>query len=167
LVRCSLLILLAMSRRVHWILEQPSSSLCCWMPRFQVIVSNFNVYEVWMWMGMFGGPTLKATRLYAGSQWPFALRRKLDRSKFVAATKTVRTYKDKSGVSRVTGAPALKASQQYPDDYGKEVARLYKETGMHEEVDVPWIDVTDTVDGWGDALLHEVCKAFAVHVAGE
>ena len=44
-VRCMLLILLASARKVHWVLEQPASSIMFWMPRFQEVARTFPVYE--------------------------------------------------------------------------------------------------------------------------
>ena len=132
------------------------------MPRFEQYANAMPVMETWTWMGMFGGLTPKATRLYSSSQWPRMLKRKLDRSRFKdVEAPTVEHYTDANNVKRVKGTAALKTSQAYPDDYGLAVRDLYLAHGVTELAGEPFVDITDGQD-WEDTHLAAVIMGFSV-----
>ena len=108
-VRCVLLVLLAMARKVHWILEQPSSSVMALQPRFKELFAKHKIITTFTWMGMFGGETPKATVLYSSSPWTSHLKKVLNRQLFStdATPKTVKEYTDKNGLQRATRHESL------------------------------------------------------------
>ena len=162
--RVIVLCLLAMKRGIHFMLEQPASSLMRKMPVFQKVARHFNIFEFFTWMGMFGSPTPKPTKLWSGSEWLCEVTRKLERSMFKHIepnTKTYTRYTDSNGKIRTKGTKSMKASQQYPDGYGKELARLYTEIGHKHGVTKPWTDISDD-PVWHSAKLSIVEDAFTV-----
>ena len=64
--RCCLLILLAASRGVFWILEQPRGSLLDQHPAFQLLMRKIRIFRKHIRMSDYGGLTDKGTWLYSG-----------------------------------------------------------------------------------------------------
>lgn len=64
--RCCLLILLAASRGIWWILEQPRGSLLEQHPAFQLLMRKIRIFRKHIRMSDFGGLTDKGTWLYSG-----------------------------------------------------------------------------------------------------
>jgi len=64
--RCALLLIIAISRGVFWILEQPRGSLLEMHPVIQALFTKHYIYRKFIRMGDFGGETEKPTWLYSG-----------------------------------------------------------------------------------------------------
>ena len=63
--RALFLIVLAASKKVWWILEQPMSSVMEWHPLFQAVIKLLGMRKMLVSMSKFGGPTDKKTYLYS------------------------------------------------------------------------------------------------------
>ena len=64
--RCVLIILLAASRGIFWVLEQPRGSLLEMHPAFQLLMRKLRVWRKALNMAAFGGESEKPTWLYSG-----------------------------------------------------------------------------------------------------
>lgn len=69
--RCILLILLAASRGIFWVLEQPRGSLLQHHVAFQLMTRKIKVWRKHIRMGDYGGETQKGTWLYSGVMMPW------------------------------------------------------------------------------------------------
>ena len=128
--RMSLLLMICMGLDAIWVLEQPSSSLMCLHPRMVQLKkamehlggpSKRSWWHTHTWMGMYGGRTPKATRLWSNSELVLRLHRTLDRSLHFEPEVTASVASDGS----VTGnRDEMKESQAYPDAYGVAVSEL-------------------------------------------
>jgi hypothetical protein len=146
--RVALLILMCLAKGIHWIVEQPMSSVMIYIPEFQLIKNTFGIVEVATWMGCFGADSPKATILYSSSQWLTALARKRDKSvTFNHGLDIARHYTDAAGNSKVQGGADLKATQAYPPAFGEAVARAYKEHAYDQPPPLcdlgAWRDLSD------------------------
>ena len=63
--RCCLLIMLAASRGIWWVLEQPRGSLLQYHPAFEMVSKLPKIYRKHIRMGDFGSATEKGTWLYS------------------------------------------------------------------------------------------------------
>ena len=172
--RCTLLMILVMALEGIWILEQPSSSLMCLHPRLKAFKNRIEerslVNRCWWhchtWMGMYGGESPKATRLWSCSPLVMKLHRKLDRSLDWAPEVTASIAPD----GGVTGnRDAMKESQAYPEAYGKAVGQLVSESrrDQNDESDTDSdanSDATPTFDAdvWSDVDSQEICEALSI-----
>ncbi len=64
--RCVLLILLAASRGIFWVLEQPKGSLLEQHPCVQLLMRKLSVWRKFIKMRHYGSATEKGTWLYSG-----------------------------------------------------------------------------------------------------
>lgn len=167
---CMLLLLLSV-RSVHWVLEQPLSSLMHLHPRMQAINKHSKYNEVNIWMGAYGAPTRKATVLRSPQQWVHGLKKRLPKDKRHFDSKEVSTgYVNAAGKKCVDGGEGLKATQEYPKEYGESVYRCWNsyieeprseqpETDSDEENDL----FQATPDMWEDAELNSFAKWIGGH----
>ncbi|CAK8986184.1 unnamed protein product [Durusdinium trenchii] len=137
--RLVLVLILAICRCCHTLVEQPRSSLMPWFGPFVDLARQLaNLLGLpWtntrMWMGTWGSLTPKPSVLFGTAPWSAGLyqkftkaqREKLKKRLLKKGGALVKTYKDKHGKKRVQGTKALKSSQVYPKRYGKQVARLH------------------------------------------
>ena len=140
--RMAAVLIVLICKSVHWVLEQPESSLMkksLWMRH---VLSLKPTYATKTYMGVFGGSTLKPTELLSMSRWPSQLCRRKSDFDASAAPSMVHNSIDTDGKVSVTGkTDLLKASQVYPEAYGREVYSLWKQN--EEEIDyMPQADVT-------------------------
>ena len=170
--RCTLLMILVMALEGIWILEQPSSSLMCLHPRLKAFKNRIEerslVARCWWhchtWMGMYGGESPKATRLWSCSPLVMKLHRKLDRSLDWAPEVTASIAPD----GGVTGnRDAMKESQAYPEAYGKAVGQLVSESRRDQNDDGESdtdSDASPTFDAdvWSDVDSQEICEALSI-----
>ena len=61
--RCALLIWIARTRGLHWVLEQPSSSIMLYHPRLQELARSLRVLKVRVCLGAFNSKSLKPVYL--------------------------------------------------------------------------------------------------------
>ncbi|CAK8994219.1 unnamed protein product [Durusdinium trenchii] len=119
-----------------WGLEQPNSSCLGFYPAFRefltVIMESHGssaVTRVAWWMGHYLAPTPKRHFAYSNSM----AMNKLDKGvlsgwkkrKNKANVKTAVTYIDKSGKKRYKGTPALRATEIYPLQFGREMVDIF------------------------------------------
>lgn len=64
--RALILVIIAASKGIFWILEQPASSTMQYHPLFQRMMKMIPVRRMSIQMGNYGGPTKKPTYLYTG-----------------------------------------------------------------------------------------------------
>lgn len=131
LERTCLLILLCTALGGCWTLEQPNGSYQCFYPTWRYCMESiFNiggpmaVQEVRWWMGSYGASTPKRHVCFSNSSDI----RKLDKGKLQGwkrrsekKVKTVQHYRDSAGKRRWKGTPALRATEQYPMRFAREV----------------------------------------------
>ena len=114
---------------VHWILEQPMTSVMLDLELWQLIPRHAYLAKTFTWMGAFGAGTRKPTFLLSTSPWARSLKRTLPRSWQGAqqheptATTSISGLDNRRGV---TGGPGLKRTQAYPIMYGVEVLRSWE-----------------------------------------
>lgn len=140
-MRLVLILMIALSRCCHVLIEQPRSSL---MPHFgpfislaQHLLNKFGLEwsKTNMWMASWGAKSPKPTTLFGVAPWAYLMYRKLTKQARERLTrklarkghKLVKVYQDQRGQRRVQGTKALKASQVYTKRYGKQIARLHLE----------------------------------------
>jgi hypothetical protein len=126
--RMVMLILFGVATGVHWVVEQPSSSILFCHPAWIHLanLSNSSVlqlYSVNMWMGMLGATTPKASTLKSSCYWITETRKKLDRSLF--SRSLGQTYRH-LGDGKVEGGKMLKETQAYPFGYGVLLRKLWE-----------------------------------------
>ena len=114
-----------------WVLEQPASSLMALHPRMQHVRRCIRHWtSVMTYMGYFGAPSLKLTRLLSDHPLICRLHRKRPRT-FEASHALVLQYKDNHGTRRVAGNHALKGPQAYPPGYGDAFAETFMDMSYH------------------------------------
>ena len=102
--RMCLILLVSCVRNVMYILEQPASSLMIMHPRLVYIVDIFGGYTVNTYMGAFGAPTLKPTKLLSNQKWVAELKRTADKElRHVCKGDTVRHSLNSKSQRQVTG----------------------------------------------------------------
>lgn len=94
--------------------------------RFKIKAIQDCLHQTFTWMGCYGAPTRKPTRLWSSEKWVTNLARTM--KKDIAATKdsteVVTVVVDMAG-GKITGGSGLKATQEYPEAYGHAVAYEY------------------------------------------
>lgn len=127
--RCAILIRLCFALGVHWMLEQPLSSLMIFHDRLDEIVAAFVVHCTSFQMDIFGTHTPKPTKLYSDVEWVADIAGaqpcqevRPDPDAPAVAIK----YFDSNGQPKVKGGPGLKATQTYTRRFGCEVRRVYR-----------------------------------------
>ena len=112
-------------------------------------------------MGAFGGPTEKATNLYSDSQYVHRLRRSCTAADHKRFAEDLASKDPVTG--QTTGGTDLKESQAYPEEYGRQVAKAWKEHWEIVQVDSDSEEESsdeETLiekDSWSDAKLAPVC----------
>ncbi|CAK8993448.1 unnamed protein product [Durusdinium trenchii] len=136
--RALLLLLLATVRGVYTVLEQPGTSTMRYYPDLKAVAAAIQKHlggKSWltqyMWMGAWGAPTLKPTRVWGTPPWIcnlYAKPSKSLRKKLLANSKRLKiTFKKtKNGQTSVCGGPGLAATAAYPDGFGRRVFELYQ-----------------------------------------
>ena len=127
-------------------------------------MKTFPVFECHTWMGMYGAPTPKATKLWTSTQaFAVGLRRHLLRNKFKKSNVRTCIYRvDKNGKKRTYGIKkVLKDTQAYPKRYGEKVAEIFKEAHFAHPA---WKDITQDSNSvelgieWGSARIDAVVE---------
>ena len=129
-MRTLVLIWVAQSLGVWWILEQPKGSSMALLPGFQELLRRLRVWKHTIYMRDYGGPTSKPTWLYSshsilhtfqlmGARGEAAIQNLADFAPAsLPTTSSPRemavAYTDSQGRRRVKGGRHLKASQSYP-----------------------------------------------------
>ena len=161
--RLVLLMALALGRGCTIAWEQPGGTLMHFHPKMRMFMQKFKIYEIWTWMGMYGAPTAKATRLWCSHRWIRGMYQKLDKSKIPVynGQEMVVEFHDVLGLKRATGRKGLKSSQSYPLAFGEAFANKYsKNMGVTPHGCRHWIDITDFFpDGFRDACIDRVTKS--------
>ena len=130
--RSALVMALQYATKRGWILEQPGTSLMLkshpmrWVKRCaEHIGSHFFIVETYM--GAFASQHVKHTLLVSNHLNIYDLKRA--RPTGMPSSSTVTEFVDKNGKRRCTGnGAALKATQQYTETFGCQVAAALKET---------------------------------------
>ena len=163
--RMCLILLVLCVKRVVYILEQPLSSLMHAHPRLQYIINLFGAYTTTTYMGAFGAPTLKPSKLLSNRKWVDKLKRTADKELRQACQGNTVRHLEANGRSdrRVTGnKDELKATQVYPWEYARCVLHEHQQQCIadFEEVesessgsDEDW-SMPD--DDWSDADLDQL-----------
>ena len=161
---------------VQWLLEQPSSSLLVHHPRIQAIQMLLQRERKWhsvhTWMGAFGGPTPKSTRLWSSSaRFLQGMHRTLPRSVINTmcqesgiATYTVNPERRALGLSSTTGAAGLHDSQAYPVEFGRQVARSFLANRLVDDTSdyQPGVMPAPSADVWADAGFDRFAAALGI-----
>ena len=132
----SLLLELLKRRGVHYVIEQPRSSLMFEHPRLARVLAKHKAERVNCDLGCFGAETLKPV-MFVGTA-PYlaklgvvagsSLRKRLQTK--TAGKKTGIVYFDKRGKKRVVGSKLLKKTQSYPAGLGLALGLAMQEHGM-------------------------------------
>ena len=169
--RCALLFYLVEMVQGLVILEQPGSSIMFRHPR----LLNRGMCEVFTWMGAFGAPSAKPTKLLSNNRKilrPLAKQLKREDREHLCSkdmwTKELNPN-DHASMS-VTGLKGLKQSQDYPWGYAQAVATSYSawhgrlasdlagaagaEAEDNNSSDSDY--ASNASDAWEDAALHDV-----------
>jgi hypothetical protein len=170
--RCALLILFGMCLSLDFILEQPGTSLMFEHPRIRQLQALADagglrpIRSIWTWMGAFGAPTPKPTKLLGTPTWMLALRRTIRRTDFVKRTDMVTYAEDATGKVSYSGSTGLKSSQAYPKGYGTATSKLLLAAPMDldtdSDVDIDVLDeeaakfICDGGNMWKDANVGPV-----------
>eukprot|EP00969_Alexandrium_andersonii_P085668 3777041-Alexandrium_andersonii.AAC.1 len=137
--RMLLILLMLMGKKAAFILEQPASSLMRRHERFKH-AAFARVEHTHTWMGCFGGPSPKPTKLYSNATWTRKLERRMTqevRTHMAANTDLVHnseklgTY---TGEKAVSGGRGLKPSQEYPIQYAIAVADAFAADRKSKEI---------------------------------
>lgn len=170
--RTALLALYLLCRNVRWLLEQPSSSLMSQHSRLRMLqrlggagARPFEAAQwgdIFTWLGAFGGEISKPTRLYGngGVRFLAALRR--DRpplGTFQAQAAGVYRVDVTGGKKSVSGGPRLKATQEYPKEFGRQVCLAFLAAPALVTDDEDGESNADgSEDSWGSADLKVVAE---------
>lgn len=165
--RMTVVIMLMVARRVHWVLEQPFSSVMDFAP---VLVENVLVRLKYATkMGAFGAKTAKPTWLLSSSKWPAKLQKDLPPNfKATDDTVAIKLPPSAAGKKRVSGGPGLKATQAYPPFYSSAVLSAWSNRGdlennQHEDDDISEISDRDFQEmDHSVGQFEDVCNHFGV-----
>jgi len=150
--------------KCSWIVEQPATSIMIYHPRFQQVKASCGASfrEIDTFMGSFGGPSVKPTKLYSSSAYVETLKRPMPRHGIQGEQLVARD----EVTGAVTGiADALKGSQAYPPDYAAAVAEAFcdaqqvVDNGDASDSDESAPDPTDM---WEDCGLQDACDWLSV-----
>ncbi|CAK9018523.1 unnamed protein product [Durusdinium trenchii] len=125
--RVCILLLIAQSKGVWWLLEQPIGSLMEKRPNFQALtrLPGVQIRRMATMMAWFGGATKKPTWLYSSHKEVDHINSLADKSLAGSAEKEmVVHYTDGKGKRRIKGGRDLKQSQAYPERFGRAVAKV-------------------------------------------
>ncbi|CAE7194767.1 unnamed protein product [Symbiodinium sp. CCMP2456] len=137
--RVCLLILLVVALGATYTLEQPAGSLLEYFPLFRHVLQrvqqwggDISVNRVRWWMGNYGCSTPKPHYLYSNSPaalgiWNGKLQPGIRGSSRKARSKTTKRYTDVKGKACWTGTRHLKATEQYPEQFGRRMVELLKD----------------------------------------
>jgi len=141
--RCILLIYVAVSRGLKFILEQPDGSSLPLHPRWEELLGHVQIFSCSFWMGAIGGATAKRHRLWSNCK---SLLMEVDRRAGYLSREDmlklpggplVRHYIDQNGKKRHAGIPGkLRDSQHYSLEFGQLIADLVSKY-MTEEIPAP------------------------------
>jgi hypothetical protein len=119
--RVAILLMILSARGVVWALEQPASSVMQYHPRFQEVLRIFNVHQVTLDMGAYGGCTRKPSVLYSIAPEICEMYKRAAADQVFSVSLVT---KDAEG--GVTGSKAaLKHSQCYPPEFAKQLAAWF------------------------------------------
>ena len=111
------------------ILEQPGNSIMPAHPLFKATARFLKLRRTHTWMACFGGDSPKSTQLWSNASWASQLTRKGSREIFelqCGAQMTTKVWDPDKQKYITTGGPDLHESQEYPEEFGKEVAKLFQ-----------------------------------------
>ena len=160
--RVVLLLLVAMLlHNAIFMAEQPASTLLPFHPRWQMLLKEFQLFEVNLWMQPYGGTSPKRTWLCSNKECIQELCLPLDPSIQTTVVTSETKISPISGKTSVTGTKDLKSTQAYPSQFGKAVARTYANAVVQESfgdgVALDELeDVPCSTDSWDDAGLQQV-----------
>ena len=125
--RLVMLILIFSARGIWWCIENPKGSCIQYHPRFQWLLGFLDVHRHYTELRYFNGDTLKGLWLFCPDPWISEIDEfRTTDGKITTAPKDMVVYGcSSSGVRTYHGGHDLKASQYYPDDFGKAVLKLY------------------------------------------
>jgi len=135
----SALIKICASRKIWWLIEQPSTSKFFEYPDMEEALRQVPWMRLRTWMGAFGGPMPKPTILVGSVPKEFLVLAK-------AKPKGLQGGHGSKKVGKwVTGTKDLAGSAAYPWDFCTEVATCFGSTSMHPKLaleeqveDHPW-----------------------------
>ena len=165
----TVIIMLMVSRCVHWILEQPISSVMDFAP---VLVDNVLIRLKYKTkMGAYGARTAKPTWLLSSSIWPTNPHKDL-LPNFVPTGHSVaiKLPDAPDGRKRVSGGPGLKATQAYPPGYSRAVFNEWLSRDKAEDKHPYGDDIDEISDcdfpemDHSVAELESVCEHFGVPI---
>ncbi|CAJ1438647.1 unnamed protein product [Effrenium voratum] len=128
--------MLAIVRNCEFLCEQPRTSLmqdCPYIRFLAMVIQPVFWGSVSFPMGAFGHKHRKQTVCFGTSKWQSGLRRRLTKKdkKRIAKAKldegsrmVTRTICKRTGRPQVQGGPGMRASAEYPQLFGREIARL-------------------------------------------
>ena len=122
--RVAFLLRLCAKRGVHWIVEQPASSVLWHYPAMRRCLRDQGLTRptAVLDMGAFGGSSVKPTHLWGTAPYLPELARTCSAPQRlrlrVAGVQTTTRTKDAKGRRRCQGTPALKGTQAYPWGFG-------------------------------------------------
>ncbi len=163
--RVMLLMWLAIHRGIIVMLEQPVSSLMQHHHRFQDLIRANRLWVSKHTLGLFYGESAKPIMLFCN--WPFVngVNDYQARAWCPVSSGVYTAHVDDLGRKRTTGASGLKATQAYPREFGRAVARVYDEHRAEVLAAIPAVSLMpldmdmlygSCDDTWGDANLDGV-----------
>jgi hypothetical protein len=123
--RVCLLVLLILAKGCWFVLEQPKNSLMQHHARFQQLIRLTKLIRVSLNMGEFGAHTLKPSWLYSNVRWLSDILNFRTHVFELGAGKTIVNITcKKDGTKCVQGGKELKLSQEYPQKFGRGLAKV-------------------------------------------
>jgi len=170
--RTTILAIYMMCRNIRWMLEQPSSSLMEKHKRMLFLRSVGQAppfqaaawASIFTWIGAFGGHVAKPTRLYGNCAVCLnsLKRERPDLTLFRAQSDGVYSVDiNAAGKKTVSGGPGLKATQHYPESFGRAVQQAFAEAPTFQNDDVDNVETDsddDSEDSWASADLEAVAE---------
>eukprot|EP00969_Alexandrium_andersonii_P356383 15446430-Alexandrium_andersonii.AAC.1 len=155
--RSALLMCYLVAKSCKFLLEQPLSSLMPKHPRMLFLQKMsvdmpalFQWQEITTFMGGFGAPTAKPSRLFSNAEWLDRLHRVLPPG-FVAQDNVQTSVVGTKGAKKtVTGGPDLKETQAYTTDFGMSVCRAWEEGLRAPATSDPDDDLSVSSEGWSE-----------------
>ena len=154
--RMALVLFLVISLRIHWVLEQPASSLMSLAPWLEFLNERLGLQflRTSTWMCMFNASTFKPSALFSHSYFANGLARKRDASRdaeWRAVEGVNHLHPHPDGRQQLAGHVGLKTSQVYTQKNADEVFRMWSqkkdepggfpedEADLLTEAFAPWI----------------------------
>jgi hypothetical protein len=114
-LRCVIIALICIWKKALFFIENPSSSLIWAHERFQMLTTKHPIFKVLVYMGAYGGPTLKPCYIWCNSERVSSLYKPAPCMKVLETEQVAVKFIDGSGKRRCTGvADKLKQSQPLP-----------------------------------------------------